>query len=64
MQDPIKKYNDGNDTQIIITEYIAASVLLELKIQRVRPESQDDLKTDFFIESMEDPRKESKKKRK
>ena len=30
---PIKKFNDGNDTQIIITEDIAASVLLELQSQ-------------------------------
>ena len=58
MQDPIKKCNDVNDTQIIITEYIAASVLLELKNQRVRSESQDDLNTAFVIlEYMEDPSK-------
>ena len=58
MQNPIKKCNDGNDTQIIITEDIAASVLLELQNQQVRPESQDDLKTDFiFLESMEYPPK-------
>ena len=57
-----KKCNDGNDTQIITTEYIDASMLLELQIQRVRPESQDDLKTVFLIESMEDPQQESKKR--
>ena len=39
---------DPNDTQIIITEDIADSVLLELQSQRVRPKSQDDLKNDFF----------------
>ena len=49
VQDPIKKINDGNNTQLIITEYISASVLLELQIQRVRPESQDDLNTNFFF---------------
>ena len=61
MQYPIKKCNDGNYIQLIITEDIAASVLLELQSQRVRPESQDDLKTGFcFIESMGYPTKESK----
>ena len=30
VQDPIKIYNDGNDTQIIITGDIADSVLLDL----------------------------------
>ena len=48
MQDPIKKCNDGNDTQLIIIEDIAASVLLELQSQLVRPETWDDLKTNFF----------------
>ena len=53
MQDPIKKCNDGNYTQLIITEDIAAYVFLKLKSQQVRPESQDDLKTDFvLLESM------------
>ena len=33
VQDPIKKCNDGNDTQIIITYDIAASVLLDLQSQ-------------------------------
>ena len=62
MQDPIAKCNDGNDTQIIITENIAASALLELQSQRVRPELQDDLKTNCFsLESMEYPPKEGKK---
>ena len=42
MQDPITKCNDGNDTQILITEDIDASVLLELRCQRVTPELQDD----------------------
>ena len=56
MQYPITKFNYGNDTQITIAEDIAASVLLELQSQRVRPESQDDLKNDFiFLESTEDP---------
>ena len=65
MQDPITKCNDGNDTQIIITEDIAAYVLLELQIQQVRPESQDNLKTNFvLLESMEYPPKESKKENK
>ena len=45
---PLKKCNNGNDTKIIITKVIDASVMLELQIQRVRPESQDDLKTNFF----------------
>ena len=36
---PIKKFNDGNDTQIIITEDIAASVFLELQSQQVISES-------------------------
>ena len=54
----LKKCNDGNDTQINITEDIAASVLLELQSQQLRPVSQDDLNTDFLlIESMEDPPK-------
>ena len=48
MKDPMTKCNDSNDTQIIITEYIYASVLLELQSQRLRPESKDDLNTDFF----------------
>ena len=48
VQDPITKCNDGNDTQKITTEDIAASVLLELQSQQVRPESQDDLNTKFF----------------
>ena len=48
VQDYITKCNDGNDTQKTKTEDIAASVLLELKSQQVRPEPQDDLKTDFF----------------
>ena len=62
VQDPITKYNDGNDTQKSITEDIAAFVLLELQSQQVRPESQDDLNTDFvFLESMEDPLKVSEK---
>ena len=53
MQYPIKKCNDGNDTQIIIIEDIAVSVLLELQSWRVRPESKDDLKIDFvFLESI------------
>ena len=64
MRDTIKKCNYGNDTQIIITEDIAASFLLELKSKQVRPESQDDLKTDFFIETMEYPPKEGKKENK
>ena len=65
VQYPITKYNDGNDTQIIITEDIAASVLLELQSQWVTPESHDYLKTDFvLLESMEDPPKESKKENK
>ena len=65
VQDPIKQFNDGSDTQLIITEDVAASMLLELKSQRVRPEYQDDLKTDFFfLESMEDTPKESKKENK
>ena len=39
-----------------------SSVSLELQSQRVRPESQDDLNSDFcFLESTEDPPKESKK---
>ena len=33
VQDPIKKCNDGNDTQIIITEDIAAYMLLDLQSQ-------------------------------
>ena len=33
VQDPIKIFNYGNDTQIIITEDISASVLLEIKSQ-------------------------------
>ena len=41
MQDPIKKCNGGNDTQIIITDYIASSLLLELQSRQVRPEFQD-----------------------
>ena len=58
VQDPITELNDGNYTQIIITEDIAASVLLELQSRLVMPESQDDLKTDFFLlGSMEDPTK-------
>ena len=57
MKYPIKKYNDCNDTQTIITEDIAASVLLELQSQQVRPEYQDDLNTNFFFKSMEDPPK-------
>ena len=62
MQDTIAKCNDGNDTQIIITLDIAASALLELQSQQVRPELQDDLKTNyFFLESMEYPPKEGKK---
>ena len=48
VQDPIKKFNDCNYIQLIITEDIAGSVLLYLKSQWLRPESQDDLKTDFF----------------
>ena len=61
MQDPIKKCNDGNYTQLIITEDIAGSVLLDLQSQQVRPELQDDLNTDFvLLESMEDTPKESK----
>ena len=65
VQDPITKFNDFNDTQIIITEDIAASVLLELQSQKVRPESQDDLKTDFFLlGSMEYPPKDNKKENK
>ena len=55
MQDPITECNDGNITQIIITDDIAASVLSELQSQHVIPESQDDLNTDFvLLESMED----------
>ena len=42
VQDTITKCNDGNDTQILITEDIDASVLLELRCQRVTPELQDD----------------------
>ena len=58
VQDPIKKCNDGNYIQLIITEYIADYVLLELKSKWVRPESQDNLKTEFvLLESMEDPPK-------
>ena len=54
MQEPIKRCNDVNDTHIIITEDVAASVLLEIQSQQVRPESQYYLKTDFvFLESME-----------
>ena len=49
MQDHITKCDDVNDNQIIMTEDIAASVLLELQSQRVRPESQDDLKTNFVL---------------
>ena len=61
VQYPIKECNYGNYIQIIITEDIDGSVLLELQSQRVRPESQDDLKTDFvFLESMEDPPKQNK----
>ena len=46
----------------MITQDIAASVLLDLQSQQVRPESQDGLKTDLvLLESMEDPHKESKK---
>ena len=48
MKDLITKFNYGNDAQIIITEDIAASVLLDLQIQRVRYELQDYLKTNFF----------------
>ena len=56
------KFNDGNYTQIIIREDIAASVLLEIQSQLVRTESQDDLNTDFvLLESMEDTPKESDK---
>ena len=44
----LKKCNDGNDTQIIITDDIADSVLLGIKSQQVRTELQDDLKTDLF----------------
>ena len=62
VQDIIAKCNDGTDTQIITTGDIAASVLLELQSQQVRPESQDDLKNDFvLLGSMEDHLKESKK---
>ena len=32
VQDPIKKCNDGNYIQLIITEDIADSVLLELQV--------------------------------
>ena len=39
VQDLIKIFNDGNDTQIIITEDIAASVFLELQSQQVISES-------------------------
>ena len=39
VQDPVTKFNDGNDTQKIIAEDIAASVLLGLQIQQVIPES-------------------------
>ena len=40
-------------------------MLLELQSQQVRPESQDDLKTDFiFLELIEDPSKESRKENK
>ena len=49
VQDPITKLNDGNDTQKIITEDIADSVLLELQSRQVRPESQDDLTVDFVL---------------
>ena len=38
VQGPIKKCNGGNDTQIFITGVVAASVLVELKSQQVRPE--------------------------
>ena len=48
VQDPITKWNDGNDTKKITTEDIAALVLLELQSQKVKPESQDDLNTNFF----------------
>ena len=50
VQDPTTKFNDGNDTKIIITEYIAASVMLEIQSQRVIPESHDDLKTGFVLQ--------------
>ena len=39
VQDPIKKWNTNNNTQIIITEDIAASVLLELQSLWVLPQS-------------------------
>ena len=61
MQYPIAKCNDGNDTQIITTENMVASALLELQSQQVRLELQDDLKTNCFLESMEYPPKEGNK---
>ena len=58
VQYPIKKCNYGNYIQLIITEDIADYVLLYMKSQWVRPESRDDLKTEFvLLESMEDPPK-------
>ena len=53
VQYPIKKISDGNYIQLIITEDIAAYLLSYLQSQWLGPESQDDLKTKFFLlESM------------
>ena len=58
VQYPVKKCNDSNYIQLIITEDIADYVLLYLQSKWVRPESQDDLNTEFvLLESMEDPPK-------
>ena len=54
----MKKCNDGNYIQLIVTDDKAAYVLLQLQSQWVIPESKGDLKTEFvLLESMEDPPK-------